>query len=92
MKFNLNDNVACGFLAGINPFDIRDHVVSAAKTRGLHLHDVNMMRIEDAINEDDDIIAVASSAYTPYSLAEGGADMTEEEWEKAVSEQTALGY
>lgn len=92
MKFNLNDNVACGFLAGINPFEVRDHVVSAAKTRGLHLHDVNMMRIEDAINEDDDIVAVASSAYTSYSLAEVGADMTEEEWEKAVSEKTALGY
>lgn len=92
MKFNLNDNVACGFLAGINPFDIRDHIISAAKTRGLRLYDVNMMRIEDAINEDDNIIAAASSAYMPYALAEVGADMTEEEWEKAVSEKTALGY
>ena len=92
MKFNLNDNVACGFLAGINPFDIRDHIISAAKTRGLRLYDVNMMRIEDAINEDDNIIAAASSAYMPYTLAEVGADMTEEEWEKAVSEKTALGY
>lgn len=74
MKFNLNDNVACGFLAGVNPFDIRDHIISAAKARGLHLHDVDMMRIEDAINENDDIIAVASSAYTPYTLAEVGTD------------------
>ena len=92
MKFNLNDNVACGFLAGVNPFDIRDHIISACKGRGLHLHDVDMMRIEDAINENDDIIAVASSAYTPYTLAEVGADMTEEEWEKAAAEKTALGY
>ena len=40
MKFNLNDNVACGFLAGINPFDIRNYVIAAAKARGLHLHDM----------------------------------------------------
>lgn len=92
MKFNLNDNVACGFLTGINPFDIRNYVIAAAKERGLHLHDINMMRIEDVINENDDVIAAASSAYTSYTLVEVGADMTEEEWEKAVSEKTALGY
>lgn len=92
MKFNLNDNVACGFLAGINPFNIREYVLSAAKERGLRIHDVDMMRVEDAINENDDVIAAASSTYTPYTLAEAGADMTEEEWEKAVSEKTALGY